>query len=129
MQLPVAWWLCFRAYTFADRLMDRPANSPDRLVLLELNIEKETKRAIRSHRLLHWQDRSRALFTNVCLRWFFAMAILASFIVDALETQYLPLGRGDDARGEIFFSLELAFTVLFAFELSWNMFSYWYRNN
>jgi len=40
--------------------------------------------------------------------------------------QFLPLGRGTTQLGETFQYLELAFTILFAFELSWNMFSYWF---
>lgn len=93
---------------------------------LERHVEIQTKRAAQGDWVRHYQELSRAVFTNVWLRWFFALCILASFIIDALETQYLPLGRTDDALGVSFFYLELAFTILFTVELAWNMFSYWF---
>lgn len=105
---------------------DSPESREKWLACLEPHIAKETKRAMRAHCLEYYQNCSRKAFTNVWLRWFFALAILTSFVIDALEMQYLPLGRvRNDWRGNIFFWLEFSFTVLFALELSWNMFSYW----
>lgn len=80
--------------------------------------------------MTYYQGLSRRWFTNVFVRWFFALCILASFIIDAVETQILPLGRdtadGISRTGKVFFLLELYFTILFGLELSWNMFSYWF---
>lgn len=104
---------------------DSPELREKWLAYLEPHIARESKRAMRANCMLYYQDCSRKAFTNVWLRWFFAMAILASFVIDALEMQYLPLGRSRDWQGNVFFWLEFSFTVLFALELIWNMFSYW----
>ena len=114
---------CSRKYLLR---CDSPERREEWKRALESYVERETKRAVQGDLLRHYQGLSRAVFTNVWLRWFFALCILSSFIIDALETQYLPLGRTDDALGLAFFYLELAFTILFTVELAWNMFSYWF---
>lgn len=74
----------------------------------------------------HYQARSRKYFQSTVTRWVFAFFILASFMFDALEMQYLPLGRSNSQMGDMFFIFELVFTVIFTVELCWNMFTFWF---
>jgi hypothetical protein len=64
-----------------------------------------------------------------------AVLIFASFICDMLETQLIPRAVdrksliNDDVlkwRERFFDSVEIAFTVIFACELVWNMFVHWF---
>lgn len=89
-------------------------------------IESAQKSAKMRNKLNHYQNTSRKIFQTPMVRWFFALCIMASFVCDAVEMQYLPLGRGDSEMGRLFFILELIFTCVFTLELAWNMFTFWF---
>ena len=70
---------CSRKYLLR---CDSPERREEWKRALESNVERETKRAVQGDLLRHYQELSRAVFTNVWLRWFFALCILSSFIID-----------------------------------------------
>ena len=89
-------------------------------------ISRAQKSAQMRNKLIHYQTASRTVFQTKFVRWFFALCIMVSFGCDAIEMQYLPLGRGETEMGRNFFILELVFTCIFTLELVWNMFTYWF---
>ena len=102
-------------------------------LLAVLNIGVISVEADRNRGMLEeWQEASRKVFQHWAPRFLFAILIMASFIIDIVETQMLPLGRNDAKTGEMlatgitFMQLEIAFTIIFTLELSWNCFSNWF---
>jgi len=89
-------------------------------------IERAQKSAKMRNRFLLIQSVCRKFLRKTLVRWFFALCIMASFICDAIEMQYLPLGRGESQMGRTFFIMELIFTILFAVELLVNMTAHWF---
>ena len=73
------------------------------------------------------------LYYTPFIRWLTAALILGSFLCDALQTQMIPkaadrLELYDDdtirVREDLFNKFELAFTIIFTFEIAWNFFGH-----
>jgi len=71
------------------------------------------------------QEKVRASYENVYVQWFIAGLILGNFITNIVEKEIDPW---NDHYPEQWIKIELAWNIIFVFELVWNMWGHWYSS-